>query len=79
MKNLFADRLTCALNLTLVEGEVGEGQRSPASSINKQGRCRVIFSNVFSYIIMKRAPKPSGAAFRKQREEEEKLAQRRGM
>jgi len=25
MKNVFADQLTCALNLTLVEGEVGEG------------------------------------------------------
>ena len=51
MKNLFADRLTCALNLTLVEGEVGEGQRIPASSINKQGRCRVIFSNVFFHLL----------------------------
>ena len=29
MKNLFADRLKCALNLRLVEGEVGEGQRIP--------------------------------------------------
>ena len=77
MKNLFAD----LLNLTQVEGEVGEGQRIPASSINKQGRCRVIFSNVFfSSFTMKRAPKPSGAAFRKRRkEEEEKLAQIRGM
>ena len=53
MKSLFADRLTCALNLTLVEGEVGEGQRIPAPSINKQGRCHVIFSNVFlSFIIV---------------------------
>ena len=80
MKNLFADRLTCALNLTLVEGEAGEGQRSPASSVNKQGRCRVILSNVFSSFIMKRSPKLSGTAFKKRRkEEEEKLAQSRGM
>ena len=50
MKNLFADRLTCALNLTLVEGEAGEGQRIPATSINKQGRC-VIFSNVFFHLL----------------------------
>jgi len=51
MKNVFADQLTCALNLTLVEGEVGEGQRIPASSINKQGRRRVIFSNVFFHLL----------------------------
>ena len=48
MKNLFADRLVCALNLTLVEGEVGEGQRIPASSINKQ---MFIFSNVFFHLL----------------------------
>ena len=66
MKTLFADRLTCALNLTLVEGEVGRGSASQLLQlINKD--VVVLFLATFFFIFYN----GKGAAFRKRRKEEE--------